>query len=114
MTTEGKAKVYVLRPSRLGFAMGVKVFCNDKLIGKTKGGKFLEWELDPGTYTILSKAENAATIELNVEAGKEYFLKQIIFPGFWRARNKIEVVEEAQARQDIQTCKPVKNQAKYN
>ena len=108
MTTEGnneKAKVYVIRPSKLGFAVGIKVYCNDEYIGKTKGGKYLEMELDPGTYTILSKAENKATIDITVEAGKEYYLKQIVFPGFWKSRNSIEAVDNEVGKQEIQKCK---------
>lgn len=106
--SEEKAKVYIVRPSRLGFAVKVKVFINDKLVGKTKGGKYLALDLDPGTHTILSKAENKSIVELNVEAGQEYYLKQIIFPGFLRARNNLEVISIEDGKKAMESCKPAK------
>jgi hypothetical protein len=101
----GKAIVYIVRPSSLGFAVKFTVNCNDKYIGATGGQRFIYTILDPGKYLFTSKAENKAELEVTVEADKIYFIDQIPQMGIMKARNKLELITEAEGREKLKTCK---------
>ena len=45
-----QARIYILRPSIVGGAIKMKVFCNDKLIGKTGPKSYLSWDVIEGEY----------------------------------------------------------------
>ncbi len=100
-----KALVYILRPSKVGFIMGMKIFVNEKPFGKTKGGKFLYGFFDPGTYVFLSKAENKKEIHLVLEAGKTYYLKQQVKMGIASARTGLERLRDAEGMKALKKCK---------
>ena len=51
----------------------MKVFCNDKLIGRTGPASFLSWEVKEGEYIIKSSAENKDHLTVNFEGGKTYY-----------------------------------------
>jgi hypothetical protein len=109
----GKALVYIIRSSVLGLAVGVRVSINDYKIGLTRGRSFLYAILDPGTHIIRSMAENTSEIQLNVEAGKTYFIEQVIKMGVLIARNKIILLDEEYGRQLLNKCKLHKSQIKF-
>jgi len=62
LPTEGKAIVYVVRPSLLGGLVRFNVFVDDKEpnseMGYTRNGQYIYFCLLPGDHQILSKAEN--------------------------------------------------------
>ena len=88
------ARIYVLRPSILGSAVKMKVFCNDKLIGKTGPKSYLSWEVKEGEYTIRSNSENKDYFTVNAKAGKTYYIKQTPKMGWVVARVSLENLEE--------------------
>lgn len=102
---EGKALVYVVRPSWFGFAINFKVYFNDTYIGKTKGKRFLYTVLDPGTYHVISKAENKSEVSLNAEPGKIYYLKQSVGFGFIKARNSLYQIHEEIGKKALRKCR---------
>lgn len=101
-----KALVYVLRPSSAGFAIRMEVTCNGKSLGSTKGNRYVYALLDPGTYTIKSKAENTATLELRAEGGKTYYILQKVKVGALQARTGLELIsDERTAQKKLSHCK---------
>lgn len=105
---EGKALVYILRPSAMGFAIGMKVTCNNKEIGKTHGKKFIYKALEPGNYMFISHAENKAELPLQLEAGKKYYIEQQVKMGIIMARSKLVKLTETVAIEKLKKCKLAK------
>jgi len=105
---EGKALIYFVRPASIGFLIKFKVFIDENLIGFTKGKNYLYAILEPGKHKILTKSENTSKLELEVEAGKTYFIKQKVGIGFFIARNKMRLVNEIDGKLAFNKCRPAK------
>jgi hypothetical protein len=73
---------------------------NQMLAGFTKGNQYIYFFLKPGKYTIFSKADNIDKINLKVNAGKIYCIKQIPLPGI-KAANEIKIVRNEEAKNVI-------------
>ncbi len=56
-------------------------------------------------YIAHSIAENNATLKLNTEAGKSYFVWQEVKMGMWMARAQLQQVDEAIGRKGVVECK---------
>jgi len=102
---EGKALVYVVRPNRAGGLIKFKFHVDGKHVGTTKARRFLYSVLDPGPHLFMSKSENESEMQLNLEAGKTYFLKQKIKIGALKARNELIQVNESEGREMMQKCR---------
>ena len=89
---EGRALVYVLRTSRMGSAIYVWTFVDEELLGVTRGRAYAATDLAPGEYVLWSKAENVSATTLVVEAGETYYARQVVLPGFGKARTRIELL----------------------
>ena len=74
----------------------MKVFCNDKLIGRTGLASFLSWEVKEGEYIIKSNAENKDHLTVNAEGGKTYHNKQIPKIGWVLVRVSLKSLDEDQ------------------
>ncbi len=102
---DGKALVYFVRPNAFGGAIGFKVSCDGNHIGTTTGKRFIYTQLEPGTHSFLSKAENKAELYLEVEAGETYFIEQKVKMGIAIARNQLERLSDAEGRAALRKCK---------
>ena len=105
---EGKALVYIVRPSFLGKLIQFKTFCGEELIGYTVGKTYLHTFLDPGTHKIITKAENKRELEITVEAGKTYYIKQKVGFGLIKARVKLMLLNENEGEYALSKSKPAK------
>jgi hypothetical protein len=97
----GKALVYVLRPTRLGFVIQTKVAVDGDWKGVNRGDTYFFFQLDPGDHAVCSVAENHSVLQLTVEAGKTYYLQQHIETGVMKARNEIAPMPEDEAKQKL-------------
>jgi len=109
-TTEfpNMALIFVVRPSSAGALVRFNIFVDadperDKVestleAGYTRGDQHIYFYVEPGIHTIYSKAENAAKIEMRVEAGKIYFIKQNVEMGFIMARNTLELIDDVEGK----------------
>jgi hypothetical protein len=70
--------VYLYRTGKaVGAAGTIEVKVNGQAAGGTGPSTFFRWELKPGTYTFYSiTGEASATVALQVEVGKVYFIEQ--------------------------------------
>ncbi|MCP5113427.1 MAG: hypothetical protein GY953_21550, partial [bacterium] len=74
---DGHATVYVIRPPMVGIGIKFWAFCDDMPIGVTTEGETYTFAHVPaGKYVFWSKAENVSALEMEVEAGKTYYLWQ--------------------------------------
>ena len=103
---EGKALLYVVRPEFMGKLIKIKVFSGEDLLGYTKGRNYFHTFLEPGKHNFISKAENKGKLDLEIEAGKTYYIKQKIGMGFLKVRNKLLQLEQKEAEREMTKCKP--------
>jgi len=110
---ETNAKIYVIRSTNFGSAIKMKIYQDDKLIGKLGPKSYLSWEVDPkkGDITIISKSENKDMLTISPKGGKTYYIKQKIKMGFAVARTGLEFLDENEAKEMLSKLK--KPQIKY-
>lgn len=94
---EGKALVYVFRPSGIGFAINFQIWDGERFIGLSQAKTYFQYMADPGKHTFLAIAENKAFIEADLEAGKEYYIVTNPRMGAWKARVSFEPVKTGMA-----------------
>lgn len=81
-----KARIYVIKPSFVGSATRVAVYCNNKLIGNATNGSYLAWDVEEGEYVIgntqfvhagatLGSARGEDLVGLNAKKGKKYYIQ---------------------------------------
>ena len=104
---EGKGTVFLYRTGRAVGATGqLSVQVNGKYAGGTGPGTFFKWDLKPGTYTFLSStAESSATVQIEVEAGQVYFIRQDARIGINAGRVTMKQVDSRQGMREVKSCK---------
>ena len=102
-----KGVVYVYRPGRaVGAAVSTQIKVNGQSAGGTGPGTFFRWELNPGTYVFTaSSTESSAAAELDVKAGKQYFLMQNEHLGLNAGRVSIKEVDESTGKKAVKGMK---------
>jgi hypothetical protein len=106
---EGKALIYILRPTGFGALIRMGVECDSVHIGSTKAENYVYAMLDPGTHTLMSKAENHSSLEVTLEAGKIYYVKQQVKMGFAFAETGLKLVDEQEGQKYLKKCKLAKD-----
>ncbi len=99
------AKLYIYRNEFMGQAIKMPVELDGKEIGKTISKSFLVTTVAPGKHSLLSKAENDSSLEIDTEAGKNYYIWQEIKMGFLSARSKLQLVDAAQGQAGVRESK---------
>jgi hypothetical protein len=104
---EGKAIVYVVRPTNLGGLVRFNVYVNDQEasseMGYTRGSQYIYFNLLPGNHKIFSKAENWAEIPVSANAGDIIFIQQEPAVGFLMARNNLFKIEQIPGKYHVKT-----------
>jgi len=98
---EDAAIIYVVRNSSVGLAIKFWAFADDDFLGVSRGKSYFFAEVPPGRHTFWSKAENVSALDLEVKAGRTYFLKQGVRIGLGKARVKLVQIDEAEGRKLI-------------
>jgi hypothetical protein len=96
-----KALVFVVRPTLWGNKIQTKLAVDGQWKGVNRGNNYFFFTLDPGEHHFCSDSENRSLLTLNVEAGKTYYLQQKIRVGFWKARNKLALLDEAEGKKGL-------------
>jgi len=102
-------RIYVMRPSSLGGAISMAVEDDQRLIGHTGPDSYLCWEREPGTATITGRAENVATLSIDVTAGSVTYVHQGMRMGMWKARNVLKLLDEEKGKKELAGCDPPDN-----
>jgi hypothetical protein len=69
-----KAVIYIVR-DHVGPDLDLMLRLGDSETISTYTGRYYRWEVSPGTHRIAGTMESTASITLNVEAGKIYFIR---------------------------------------
>lgn len=102
----GKGTVFLYRTGRAVGAVGqLKVKVNSTDAGGTGPGTFFRWDLTPGTYTFSSStSESSAVVQLDVEVGKVYFLRQDARMGVNSGRVTLVEVDSKRGESEVKNC----------
>ena len=100
-----KANIYVYRSESMGGAVKMDVDIDGKPIGQTVAKSYFAMEVAPGKHTLTSKAENDSILDVEAEAGKNYFVWQEVKMGLLYARNKLQLVDDATGKAGVSECK---------
>jgi hypothetical protein len=100
-----KALIYVVRPTSAAFGIKSFFLCDDEILGINRGKSYFFAHVEPGKHVFWSKSENVDALELEVKAGKTYYIQQRIRMGAFRARTKLEVLDEADGEKALMKCK---------
>ncbi len=101
---DGKALIYVVRPARVGFAIKSFFLCDREILGINKGRSYFFAQVDPGRHVFWSKSENVDALEMEVEAGRTYYIEQKVQMGGFRARTKLVALDEAEGKAALAKC----------
>ena len=104
---DNKGSVFLYRTGRaLGAAGQLMVKVNSMDAGGTGPGTFFRWDLTPGTYTFLSSTgESSAVVQIDVKAGKVYYLRQDMRMGLDAGRVTLKEVDSKQGMNEVKNCK---------
>jgi Protein of unknown function (DUF2846) len=99
--------VYLYRPGRaVGAATQTQIKINGQDAGGTGPGTFFKWELPTGNYKFsCSSVESSAVVEVNVEAGEHYFLRQDERLGINGGRVTLKTVDEKTGMEAVKKYK---------
>lgn len=101
---EGKAAVYFVRSSNLGFAINFSYFDSLQLIGRFSGQGYMRYECEPGKHLFWARSENRDFVEAEVEAGKVYFILANVVMGALKAQVDLIPVNP---KTDLKTMKRI-------
>lgn len=102
--------MYIYRNSPIGLASKRSLWANECLIGTTAPNVFFYTEVKGDTtHTIATQSEfSPNTIDLTVESGKNYFLRQYIKLGVLVYGANLEIIDEEKGKEDILKLKMAK------
>jgi hypothetical protein len=106
-----KAVIYVYRDEVIGAAIKMTVSVDGVMAGQTGPKSFLQLAVTPGHHTIVSKAENDATLDIDAEAGKAYYVWQEVKIGIIAARSKLHLMSEGEGQAGVGKCELLKTLA---
>ncbi len=105
--TPGKASLYIYRNENFGGAIPMAVSLNDKNLGQTAPKTYFQLNLVPGRYKVASIAENVSSLNVSLEADKNYFVWQEVKMGMWMPRSALQQVADATGRAGVMESKQI-------
>ena len=101
--SEGTAGVYLYRNSFVGKALKKDLWIDGKCVGESAPDVFFYTEVEGGKlHKIDTESEfSPNTLELVLEAGKNYFIRQFIKMGVFVGGAGVEQVPEEQGKADV-------------
>jgi hypothetical protein len=103
--SSNNAGVYIYRNSFVGKALKKDIWIDGKCIGESAPDVFFYSEVEGGkTHKFDTESEfSPNTLEVMVDAGKNYFIRQFIKMGVFVGGAGLEQVSEEQGKADIAT-----------
>ena len=105
---EKESRIYIYRNESFGGAIPMAVSVDGKSLGQTGPMTFFMIDVPPGSHQIQSFTENIASLTLDTEPSKVYYVWQEVKMGMWTARSQLHEVPEAQGQQGVRECKLAK------
>jgi len=105
----GTALIYFYRPRRLmGMAVGYNVRENNATVGGLPNGCYFTYDATPGVHTFTAATETTASVTVNVQAGKVYYIEGSLGMGAFVGHPYFTIVSDQQGANDVQGLKRVR------
>lgn len=99
------AGLYIYRNSSFGAALLKTVSIDNNIIGATAAKTYFHREISPGEHTLATQSEwSDNQLNVNTEAGKNYFIHQYIKIGVLVGGAGLESVTEAEGQKGVLEC----------
>lgn len=102
---EGKAMVYVVRPSLIGAIVRFNVFLDDTQpeseMGFTRANQYIYFNVSQGVHTISSKAENWSVVNINAKPNEVIYLRQDPTLGLVMAGNRLYQIDDVEGKYHV-------------
>jgi hypothetical protein len=100
--SQGNAGLYVYRNSFVGKALKKDIWVDGKCVGESAPDVFFYTEVAGGKHKIDTESEfSDNSLEVMMEAGKNYFVRQFIKMGVFVGGAGLEQVSESQGKTDV-------------
>jgi hypothetical protein len=103
--TDGRANLYVYRNENFGAAIKMPLLLDNMAVGDTAAHTYTFRQVTPGKHLLVSKTEKDVSLEIDAEAGKNYFVWQEVKMGMWAARSALHPVDEKTGEDAVKDCK---------
>ena len=107
-TTDAKpatATVYIYRYKQfVGSALAPSVWCDETELARAENGRYFTVKLDPGKHSFRSNDKQSG-IELDMKAGREYFLRVEIATGFAKGHGRLVLMSAEQGIYELKSSK---------
>lgn len=100
-----RAGIFIYLNEFIGIAAKMEVWLDGVPLGQTMTKTYLHKTVTPGKHTITSITENTDTLEVDISAGSIAYVWQEAKMGFFKARAKLHLVNEAEGRAGVLTCR---------
>jgi Protein of unknown function (DUF2846) len=105
--SSGQANIYVYRNETFGAAIKMPLLLDNQSIGDTGPHTYAFRQVAPGKHTIVSKTEKDVTLDLDVQAGNNYYVWQEVKMGMFAARSALHLVDEQTGEAGVKQCKMI-------
>ncbi len=92
----------------MGMAIGYNVRENDATIGGLPNGCYFTYDASPGVHTFTAATETTATVTVNVQPGKVYYIEGSLGISAFVGRPSFTIVSDQQGPNDVQGLKRVR------
>jgi len=107
--SNGNAGLYIYRNSTFGGALRKSIYIDDQLLGESAPMTYLYKEVTPGEHIISTESEFGNNdLNVNTEAGMNYFIRQYIKFGVFVGGSNLELVPEEEGKKGVLECKLAK------
>ena len=105
MVDAAKANFYIYRNDDSGDAVKTPILIDNVAAGETVAKTYVFRQVEPGSHVVVSKAETDSVLVIDAKAGKNYFVWQEVKTGKWKARSRLQLVEETVGKAGVNECK---------
>lgn len=106
-TSATHALIYVYRHKQFaGSGLEPSVYLDEKQMARMDNGRFFVIKVAPGKHTIRSNDKQSG-IEMELVAGKSYYVKIEIATGFWKGHGRLLLMQPEQATYEVKKLQPL-------
>jgi hypothetical protein len=105
-STWNYAKIYLYRPGGVGALVGYDVHLGDSIIWRAKNNSKAELRITKkGMNSIWAKTESKSEVPIDIEYGREYYLRCTIVMGAMVGRPMLQLIDNTEGKTEYQTVK---------
>jgi hypothetical protein len=108
---EGKAYIYIARPTLIGLVVGFPIAVNGEPVGRLQAGRYMALAVPPGTVVLEARGEVASELTFDAAPDQAYYLVAEPRLGMWTPRVQLQPVSPYEGREIISRLTPVSERA---